>query len=140
MARRRKQNEVPFVPILGAVTFYSTGTADGDALTTIIVPSDAALSRGVIAGITNGTGTALIVPAYYSAASRGGTKLSREHVNAAGGSYDLDAAAGVVYTADYNAWPPPFLAEGSRLFLNLDFDGGSATGAGTFAVAFFLVL
>lgn len=139
MARRKKVNEFPFVPIVAGTTFISLGAADGDQLNTFIMPSDGSMSRSLIAGIANGTGTALVTIAWYTAAARAGTLLTSPHVNSSGGVYDQDAAAGIVYTAD-GLFPFTQVPEGARLFLNCDFDGGTATGSPTFALAFWLVL
>jgi len=139
MARRKKVNEFPFVPIVAGTTFIALGAADNDAVTTVIMPGDGAISRSIVAGMANGTGTALVTMAWYTAAARAGTLLTSPHLSPAGTVYDQDASVGIVYTADGLT---PFIAvpEGARLFLNCDFDGGTATGSPTFALAIWLVL
>lgn len=138
MARRKKANEVPFIPLAGPTTFYSTGTANGDLSTALIVPSDATFGRSVISCITNGTGTDNPTIAWFSSSAGGGTQLTTGHRDSSGTLYDLDAGAGIVYTAD--ALINFYVSEGGRLFLNITFGGGSHTVAGTFGLAFFLVL
>ena len=139
MARRKKINEFPFVPIVAGTTFISLGAADNDALSSFIMPGDGSVSRSIVAGIANGTGTALVTIAYYTAAARAGVVLTGPHLNSSGTVYDQDAAAGIVYTAD-GLNPFTQVPEASRLFLNCDFDGGTATGSPTFAHALWLVL
>lgn len=141
MARRKKQNEFPIIPIVGATSFYSTGTTTNDVSTTNIMPSDGWVGHSTILGITNGTGTGTLNLTVYGASAKGAPLLCGPAKDASGNLYTLASAAGVVYTADgVPAGTGIPLNEGSRLFLNMDIATGTATGAGTFAFALMLVL
>lgn len=137
MPRRKKVNEFPFFPANNTLT---TGTATGDAMSAL-APSDGFIGRTVVAGSTNGTGTALIDFHWRTATGGSGVQISNTHKDASGVNYDLDAASGVFYTADGNG--TPFAGGdtgGNTLTLRLLFDGGTATGAGSFRAVAFLVL
>lgn len=145
MARRKKQNEYPyFVPSANGTGTLSTGTADADVIALLAPAADFAIGRSLVKGSTNGTGTALITVAWYTQAARGGLALSGSHLSPAGTVYDLDAASGVMYAADgtgsfasgdFSASPT-----NDAMFINLDFDGGTATGAGTFRASLMVIL
>jgi len=145
MARRKKQNEyLMFLTGQNGTTTITTGTADGDAVAINAPVADVAIGRSCVRGQTNGTGTALVTIAWYTQAARAGNVLSASHISTAGAVYSLAAGAGVQYVADGNGvfCDGDFKASPTNdvMFLNLDFDAGSATGAGTFRASCFLLV
>lgn len=138
MGRRKKINEQVFFALNGTT---STGTADGD-IYSFVAPASIAVGRSVVRGSTNGTGTATIDFTIRDTASGGGTALSGGHKSSAGADYDLDAASGVNYIADGNGVFTSDPGEGGTgaIFVNANFDAGTATGAGTFRYVLLVIL
>jgi hypothetical protein len=134
MARRRKLNEVGAMPLSTGTTALSSGTADGDVITVLCLPSDGYIGHSALQVSSPGTGTALITAAWYSAASRGGTRMSDAHAPV----IDLDVS-GTFHEAD-GSRPTTLFRAGQRMFLNFDFDAGSASGAANVVGAITLIL
>jgi hypothetical protein len=134
MARRRRFNEVGAMPLTIGTTTLSSGTADGDVVTVMALPSDGYIGHSVLQITSPGTGTALITAAWYTAASRGGTRMSDAHTPV----LDLDQS-GTFAEAD-GSRPTTLFRAGQRMFLNFDFDAGSASGAASIVGAITLIL
>lgn len=116
MARRLKTNESM------VVLHVPTTLADLDLR--ILAPGDnCRLTHWKIAKSRAGTGTAIIDVGAWTAAGGTGTRLM------AAQSVDLDAAAGTI-TSGADAVSDVTTAEGSPIFIFLNFDAGSATAEG----------
>lgn len=123
----------------GPSTVLNLGTSNGDVITTVIMPSLGWVARSTLTCSSPGTGTDQPAVAWYSAANGGGSAMTGPHVDANNVNLDYDTS-GVSWAAMGSGLPSAGVEEGGRIFLNIQFGGGTHTASGSYECSIFLLL
>jgi len=122
MARLFKSN----IEYFNTPNHITTGLVDAD-LQILTAPSDCEMYGLNITRTVVGIGTALVTMTLRDASAGGGLALTENII------LDFDAAVPTFQTAGGTGVR---VKEGDRLFLNANFDGGTATTAGNISVVY----